>query len=753
MADNVIGEASIEIRASTEKFQRDIAGLTKEVQKSATSISDKFKQIGKSISNAGKTLTTKVTAPIVALGATTMAAWKQVDEAEDTIITKTGATGEEFENLKQVFQNIAKTMPFDIQTVGEAVGEMNTQFKLTGPALEEATKQMLQFAQINNTDVTTATQNAKAAMSAYGLQTKDLASILDAVTKASQDTGLSVDQIFDSVIRGAPQIKALGLDFATAAQLVGNFEQQGLDSNKMFMGLSRAQVNFAKQGKTLSQGMKDLIKKIKGTKDQTKQLQYASAIFSGRSAPAMLDAINRGAFDFYALGDAAESAAGAVKKTFEETLDPADKFTTAMNNLKLAWAEIGGEIYEILSPYVDSFIQNIQKFLDWFQGLPPETKDTIIKIVGAFALLGPILIFIGSLVNAFGAIWGVFAAIGRSIILPIIKAIGSVLSWLWKGVLVPALQWIAGILGVSVGWAAVIVAAVVAVVYLIIKYWDQIKAFLIKTWDIIKNVAITVWSAIAGFFTVLWNGIVTVVQSVWNWIVGFLTGLWNGIKDTATSIWNSVAGFFTDLWNGISTTVKGVWDSITTWLSDTWNGIKDTASSIWNGISDFFTGLWDGISKTFTNAWNSIADALSRVWDGISQTAENVWNGIVNTIEGVINTIIGVINGMIDGINKITKIKMPDWVPLIGGKTIGFEIPKIPLLAEGGIIKRPGLSIVGEAGPELLSLPQGATVQPLGTAAPINITVTGNYFQNRDDIDRVADAIVQRLKRAGVFPR
>lgn len=731
MADNVIGEASIEIRASTEKFQRDIAGLTKEVQKSATSISDKFKQIGKSISNAGKTLTTKVTAPIVALGATTMAAWQQVDEAEDTIITKTGATGEEFKNLKQVFQNIAKTLPVDIQTVGEAVGEMNTQFKLTGPALEEATKQMLQFAQINNTDVTTATQNAKAAMSAYGLQTKDLASILDAVTKASQDTGLSVDQIFDSVVRGAPQIKALGLDFATAAQLVGSFEQQGLDSNKMLMNLSRAQVNFAKQGKTLSQGMKDLTKKIKGTKDQTKQLQYASAIFSGRSAPAMVDAINRGAFDFYVLGDAAESAAGTVKRTFEETLDPADKFTTALNNLKLAWAEIGGEIYEILSPYIDTFIQNIQKFLDWFQGLPPETKDTIIKIVGAFALLGPILFIISGLINALGTIGGALKVVGGSIILPIIKGIGAAVGWLWKGVLVPIIQWVGSILGVSFGWAAVIVALIAGAIVWIIVNWDKVKTFLIKTWDIIKNVAITVWNAIAGF----------------------LTGLWNGIKDTATSVWNSVAGFFTDLWNGISTTVKGVWDSITTWLSDTWNGIKDTASSIWNGISDFFTGLWDGISKTFTNAWNSIADALSRVWDGISQTAKDVWNGIANTIKGVINTIIGVINGMIDGINKITKIKMPDWVPLIGGKTLGFEIPKIPLLAEGGIIKRPGLSIVGEAGPELLSLPQGATVQPLGTAAPINITVTGNYFQNRDDIDRVANAIVQRLKRAGVFPR
>jgi hypothetical protein len=85
-----------------------------------------------------------------------------------------------------------------------------------------------------------------------------------------------------------------------------------------------------------------------------------------------------------------------------------------------------------------------------------------------------------------------------------------------------------------------------------------------------------------------------------------------------------------------------------------------------------------------------------------------VWDGIVSGIKGAINWVINGINTFIRGLNKI---KIPDWVPGVGGK--GINISEIPTLAEGGEILRSGRVIVGEAGPEMLELPQGAKVKPL----------------------------------------
>src|SRR5690606_27663795 len=114
------------------------------------------------------------------------------------------------------------------------------------------------------------------------------------------------------VIKGAPQLKALGLDFAQATAIMGSFEQKGIDSSKALTYLSRAQVQFAKDGKTLQEGLTELVTKLQNTADETEALNIASEVFGTKGASFMLDAIRRGALDFEDFANAAKSAAGAV---------------------------------------------------------------------------------------------------------------------------------------------------------------------------------------------------------------------------------------------------------------------------------------------------------------------------------------------------------------------------------------------------------------------------------------------------------
>ncbi len=154
--------------------------------------------------------------------------------------------------------------------------------------------------------------------------------------------------------------------------------------------------------------------------------------------------------------------------------------------------------------------------------------------------------------------------------------------------------------------------------------------------------------------------------------------------------------------------------------------IKGDWEAAWGHISDFFSSIWEAIVK----AAEGFAKIFGKVFEAIKKVITGIWDGIVNSIKSAINFIISGINLFIRGLNKL---KIPDWVPGVGGK--GLNLKEIPLLAAGGEITQKGHAIVGEAGPELLELPQGAKVKPL----------TGDNF----DYDRFGDVMADLISGLG----
>src|SRR5690606_38837 len=141
---------------------------------------------------------------------------------------------------------------------------------------EDAAAQAIKFSAINGQDVSKAAIDARRAIEAFQLETKDLGMVLDAVTKTAQDTGQSTEVLFDRVTKGAPQLKDLNLDFAQSVALMGSLEQAGVDSSKALSHLSRAQVNAAKDGKDLTTGLAELIQHIGEAGSQAEALTIAT---------------------------------------------------------------------------------------------------------------------------------------------------------------------------------------------------------------------------------------------------------------------------------------------------------------------------------------------------------------------------------------------------------------------------------------------------------------------------------------------
>lgn len=132
-------------------------------------------------------------------------------------------------------------------------------------------------------------------------------------------------------------------------------------------------------------------------------------------------------------------------------------------------------------------------------------------------------------------------------------------------------------------------------------------------------------------------------------------------------------------------------------------------SGILNGLTQILQGLITFITGVFTGNWK-------QAWEGVKSIFSGIWEAIKSVCTGVVNGIISVINTVIGGLNKL---KIPDWVPLIGGK--GINIPLIPMLAKGSKYT-PDTFIAGEAGAELVTNARGRTVF---TAAQ-----TGRIFDN-----------------------
>lgn len=147
----------------------------------------------------------------------------------------------------------------------------------------------------------------------------------------------------------------------------------------------------------------------------------------------------------------------------------------------------------------------------------------------------------------------------------------------------------------------------------------------------------------------------------------------------------------------------------------------------WEKVVEFAKKMWDGLKNIFTK----IKDFVIGIWDGI-----------VQGIKDRVNKAIEFINGMITALNKL-KVKMPDFM---GGQTIGFNIKEIPMLAEGGRAIRDGLALVGERGPEIVKLTQGAEVVPLEKAGIGNV----NVYVQADSLQQVADVmrLFERLPQA-----
>lgn len=728
-------------------FQREVEGAKNELEyfeneskkakdeadklgKKVSSTKEDFNKAGESIEKAGEQVSsfgdsmTKAgekasAASVVIAGAAAASykAWSETDEGYDTIIKKTGATGEALEELTEVANNVFTTLPVDMGKVGTAVGEINTRFGTTGEELENLTKAFIKYSEINDSDVNSSVDNVSAAMKAFGVDSSQAQKVLDKLTSVAQRTGIPMSQLEGILTSQSATFKEMGLSIGESAELLGQFEINGVDTSTAITSLKKAQQNAAASGKTLSDELKTNVTAIKNAGTETEALQIATELFGKKGAAAMAQAIREDRVSLESLDTSLEKTAGTVDSTFEATLDAPDKLKVALNQVKLQASELAAVAMEKLAPALKKLTDKVKEVTQKFNSLSDSQKTTILKIAGIVAAAGPLLIVIGKITSGVG---GLISSVGSLFKLaaanPWVLAIAAVVAAL--SVLYVKNEEFRNF----VNDTAKEILEFIKEIGKELKQWyednkpiidDMIKVltflaevtlqFLMKT---IKNTM--------NSFKLAW----TVIAATWSVATSFFKTIWENIKLIFSVVKDVLTGDFSGAWDGI----KQIFSNTGEFFEGVWNSIKNVFSGIGGFFYNKFNDAWDYAKKAFGlekvgSAFTEVKDTVVNAFKAIPEAIENIFKEALEKVKGVAGEIGDTIDEVTDKIPGVKQLKS-------GAKKVASYLP---FMATGGTLSRNGdAAIVGEAGPELLQLLNGkAVVTPFnGSAQPVQTAST-----------------------------
>jgi len=376
-----------------------IAGFGKKVE----AFGEKWQAAGEKMTAAGRALM-PLTGAIVGVGTAAYKAWKEVDDGGDAIARMTGATGEALAEMQALSTEIATEIPTSFETAGNAIGEVNTRFDLQGAALKSLSSDYVKFADVNNSDVTSAIDTTQKAMAAWNIEAEDAGLYLDALTAASQKTGVKIETISAQAATNAAALKEVGFGASDAAMFLGMLEKNGVDASGAMAGLKKAYANALKDGTSLKDQLLELETGLQNEETRADAAAAAIELFGTRAGGALTEALASGRISFAELGTDLQDFAGTVENTFNATLDPIDKVQTTLNELKLAGADLFNAAGPLITEVLDKATAGAQKLSKWLGTLDDDEKRQVIRMAGLAAAAGPVLMVVGKLTSGVGKV-------------------------------------------------------------------------------------------------------------------------------------------------------------------------------------------------------------------------------------------------------------------------------------------------------------------------------------------------------------
>lgn len=403
-----------------DHFKGKVKDMADNALENAEKLSKGFEKVGDGLEKAGGVIN-KASAAGAAVLAGSVAAYKDLDNGYDIIVKKTGAVDEKFDSLKKTADELFGSSTFDMTAIGNAIGEVNTRFGFTDEKLKSISESYLQFAKINDADVSASVEKTARIMQAWNISSDNIPDLLGMITAEGQKTGVAVDALMDKVLDNNSTFKEMGLSLEESIALMAQFEQNGVNDSTALAALKAAVKNSAKEGQSLSDVLQRNVKDIQNAKSDTEALQIATSLFGAKGAAEMANAIKEGRINFDDLSGSMSDYKDTVKKTYEGTLDPLEESKKGLNNLKLAGAELANVALKEGEPLIDDVIDGIKGITEGIKKLTPEQKKTLAKTIEIVAVAGPAVKITGGIAKGISSI----ASVASSLIPKLIGATGA----------------------------------------------------------------------------------------------------------------------------------------------------------------------------------------------------------------------------------------------------------------------------------------------------------------------------------------
>ena len=468
---------------------------------------ENMKQLGDKISGVGITLTKNVTAPVIGLGTVAVKTAADFDSAMAQVQAVSGATGSDFEALREKAREMGSKTKFSATEAAEAMNYMAMAGWKTGDMLD-GIEGIMNLAAASGEDLATTSDIVTDALTAFGLSASDSGHFADILAAASSNANTNVSMMGETFKYCAPIAGSLGYSAEDVAEAIGLMANAGIKSSQAGTTMRKMMTELTGELKLSGSAFGDvtvqtsnadgtmrefgdILADLRVYFNQMTESEAAAAAETlvGKTAMSGFLAVMQAApADINKLSDAIEHCDG---KSQEMADIMQDNLTGQLTILKSQLQELAISFGEILIPVIRDVVSFIQKIIDKLNAMDPHTKETIVRIAAIAAALGPVLIVIGKVISAIGTILTVLPAMGSAI-----SAVTGVFGALNAVILANPIT--------------LVIAAIVALVATFAILWNKCDAF--------REFWINLWNGIKDFFVGIWDGIKSVFSGVLDFI-------------------------------------------------------------------------------------------------------------------------------------------------------------------------------------------------------------------------------------------
>lgn len=621
----------------------------------------KLAKTAEKIGKAAKVAAGITAAAATAVGVAAVKSYTEHEQAVNSMAAATGAAGEELEHLQAAMEGAYQNNFGDsLQDTADAVAMVDRNLKNISPdEIQEATEAALALQDTFEYGVEESTRAAAAITKNFGGSAKEAFSLI----AAGAQNGLDYSgELIDTINEYSSQFSKLGFTADGMFQLL----QSGADSTAW---------NLDKVGDAIKEFS---IRAIDGSDTTVQAFQDL-----GYNANAMMETFAGG-------GEDANKAFFDVLNTLMDMDDQVKRDALGVSLFGTMWEDLGTEAMQAMADASTAAYDtqgaleqiNSVRYNDLesaMQGVKRQAEGilwTIGEQLEPYILDGLNFLSATVIPNVQTAVEKLGGYV-QSNVIPTIKTAAQ-----WIGENKDMLLTLAGAITTAVGaFMALRTAGQAAGA---IKGIGTVLGTAVKQGGLLKTVVgllggqftviIAIIAAVAGAFVILWNR----SEQFRNAVMGIL--------GRVQPLLQALGNFASMIWSNLAPALQFVAELIL-------NGLQNafvTIAPIVENIMGVLTGLIEFLTGVFSGNWEM-------AWQGICDIVSNLVQGLVQIVKLPINAIIGAVNSVIGAINNC-GFTIPDWVPVLGGKSFSINLPTIPMLAAGGIATAPTLAMIGEGG-------------------------------------------------------